>query len=468
MNNKSFTYQSITELSKLLKNKIISPVELTNHFLSKLENEGSDYNAVAHINRSSAITQAKEAEASIMKKKYLGRLHGIPFAAKDLLSTNDGSPTSWGAKPFVENVYNVESTVISNLKNSGAILCAKTSMVEFAGGMGYQQPDASAFGPGINPWNKSHWSGGSSSGSGSAVSAGLIPFAIGSETWGSILSPAANCGVTGLRPTFGVVSRYGSMVLSWTLDKIGPLAMSAKDTNIIIKHMMGKDEKDEYSINNNFNSTLKIPSDIKIGIPKNLNKNMQNEVTKNFESTMKILQSKYQIIEIDLPNIPISAATRTILSSEVSSAFENVFDKNIQSKLNAKETHYSVLATNTVLAKDYIKSLRIQNATNKEMNNLFKNIDVIISPVKPTTASKIDENFRWASRKDFNEEHPTTLIGAIGNLIGLPAISIPNGFDQKGLPTSFQIMSNKHNDDLIIKLAEFIQNNTDWHNLHPN
>ena len=220
--------------------------------------------------------------------------------------------------------------------------------------------------------------------------------------------------------------------------------------------------------NNNFNSTLKIPSDIKIGIPKNLNKNMQNEVTKNFESTMKILQSKYQIIEIDLPNMPISAATRTILSSEVSSAFENVFDKNIQSKLNAKETHYSVLATNTVLAKDYIKSLRIQNATNKEMNNLFKNIDVIISPVKPTTASKIDENFRWASRKDFNEEHPTTLIGAIGNLIGLPAISIPNGFDQKGLPTSFQIMSNKHKDDLIIKLAEFIQDNTDWHNLHPN
>ena len=117
MNNKSFTYQSITDLSKLLKNKIISPVELTNHFLNKLENEGSDYNAVAHINRSSAITQAKEAEANIMKNKYLGELHGIPFAAKDLLSTNDGSPTSWGAKPFIDNVYNVESTVISNLKN---------------------------------------------------------------------------------------------------------------------------------------------------------------------------------------------------------------------------------------------------------------------------------------------------------------------------------------------------------------
>ncbi len=466
--NKSFKYQSISELSKLLKNKTISPVELTSYFLDKLETQGSDYNAIAHINRSSAINQAKKAESQIMKDQYIGSLHGIPFAAKDLLSTNDGSPTSWGAKPFINNIYNIESTVISNLKNSGAILCAKTSMVEFAGGMGYQQPDASAFGPGINPWNKAYWSGGSSSGSGSAVSAGLIPFAIGSETWGSILSPAANCGVTGLRPTFGIVSRYGSMVLSWTLDKIGPLALSAKDSNIIIKHMIGKDEKDEYSINNKFNSNIKIPSNIKIGIPKNINKNMQDEVKKNFESTLKILQSKYQVIEIDLPEIPISAATRTILLAEVSAAFENVFDEKIQSQLNAKETHYSVLATNTVLAKDYIKSLRIQNVTNKKMNDLFTDIDVIISPVKPTTASKIDENFRWATRKDFNEEHPTTSIGAIGNLIGLPAISIPNGFDKKGLLTSFQIMSNKHKHDLIIKLAEFIQDNSDWHNKHPN
>jgi aspartyl-tRNA(Asn)/glutamyl-tRNA(Gln) amidotransferase subunit A len=136
--------------------------------------------------------------------------------------------------------------------------------------------------------------------------------------------------------------------------------------------------------------------------------------------------------------------------------------------LNAKETHYSVLSTNTVLAKDYIKSLRIQNMLDEKMNKLFSEVDIIISPVKPKTASQIDENFRWATRKEFNEEHPISLVGAIGNLIGLPAISIPNGFDKNELPTSIHFIANSHQDALVIKIAEYIQATTDWHNKHPN
>ena len=169
--NNQFSYCSISELSNLIKNKKISPVELTQYFLNKLETIGPQYNAIAHINKKSALKQAEIAEKKIINNEYLGSLHGIPFAAKDLLSTNDGSPTSWGAKPFLNQHYEIESTIITKLHAAGAILCAKTSMVEFAGGMGYQQPNASAFGPGINPWNKSFWSGGSSSGSGSAVAA---------------------------------------------------------------------------------------------------------------------------------------------------------------------------------------------------------------------------------------------------------------------------------------------------------
>lgn len=468
MKNNNFSYTSISDLSKLIQNKDVSPVELTNFFIEKLVNEGPSYNAVAHINEKSAIEQAKNAEKLILNNEYLGPLHGIPFAAKDLLATNDGSPTSWGAKPLIKQKFDIESTIITNLKNSGAILSAKTSMVEFAGGMGYQQPDASAFGPGINPWNKSYWSGGSSSGSGSAVSAGLIPFAIGSETWGSILTPAANCGVTGYRPTFGIVSRFGSMVLSWTLDKIGPLALSAADTNIIAQSIIGKDDNDPYSVKTIYDTNKKLPQNLKIGIPKGIDRNIQNEVKDNFRESLAKLSEKFEIIEIELPGIPISAATRTILSAEVSSAFEEIFDKGLQTKLNAKETHYSVLSTNTVLAKDYIKSLRIQNMLNEKMNELFSEIDIIISPVKPKTASQIDENFRWATRKEFDEEHPISIVGAIGNLIGLPAISIPNGFDKNELPTSIHFIANSHQDDLVIKIAEYIQATTDWHNNHPN
>ena len=369
---------------------------------------------------------------------------------------------------FLNQSYEIESTIITKLNSAGAILCAKTSMVEFAGGMGYQQPNASVFGPGINPWNKSFWSGGSSSGSGSAVASGIIPFAIGSETWGSILSPASNCGITGLRPTFGIVSRYGSMVLSWTLDKIGPLALSSNDIEIITQNIIGKDNKDPYSIENSFNITNQIPKNLKIGIPEDITNNIQKEVKDNFDATLKILESKYKLIPIKLPELPISAATRTILSAEASSSFEEIFEKGLQTKLNAQETHYSSLATNAVLAKDYIKSLRIQNILYQQMNEIFNNVDIIISPVKPSTASKINENFRWATRKEFSEDHPITLIGAIGNLIGLPGISIPNGFDKNELPTSFQIMGNIQSDRLIIKCAQLIQNETDWHNKHPN
>jgi len=466
--NNQFSFCSISELSNLIKNKKISPIELTRYFLNKLETNGPQYNAIAHINKKSALKQAELAEKKIFNNEYLGSLHGIPYAAKDLLSTNDGSPTTWGAKPFLNQHYEVESTIITKLNSAGAILCAKTSMVEFAGGMGYQQPNASAFGPGINPWNRSFWSGGSSSGSGSAVAAGIIPFAIGSETWGSILSPASNCGITGLRPTFGIVSRYGSMVLSWTLDKIGPLALSSNDVEIITQNIIGKDDKDPYSIENSFNLINKIPKDLKIGIPDGIADNIQNEVKDNFNTTLKILESRYTLIPIKLPDIPISAATRTILAAEASSAFEEIFEKGLQTKLNAQETHYSSLATNAVLAKDYIKSLRIQNILHEKMNETFNNVDIIISPVKPSTASKINENFRWATRKEFSEDHPITLIGAIGNLIGLPGISIPNGFDKNGLPTSFQIMGNIQSDRLIIKCAQLIQNETDWHNKHPN
>ncbi len=196
---------SIRELSKRVRTRQVSPVELTETFLYRLENLGPKYNAVVTVTRERAMEQARRAEKEIEAGRYRGPLHGIPYGVKDLLATSGGIPTTWGAAPFRSQTFEYDATVIKKLEDAGAILAVKLAMIELAGGMGYRQPNASFTGPPRNPWNPNTWTGGSSSGSGAAVSAGLVPFAIGSETWGSILSPANNCGVAGyVPPTAGL------------------------------------------------------------------------------------------------------------------------------------------------------------------------------------------------------------------------------------------------------------------------
>ena len=209
-------------------------------------------------------------------------LHGIPYGAKDLLATKGGIPTSWGAACFKERCFDYEATVISKLRQRGAVLVAKLAMIELAGGMGYDQPNASFTGPCKNPWSKNSWSGGSSSGSGSAVGTGLVPFAIGSETWGSILSPANNCGVTGLRPSYGRVSRYGAMPLSWTLDKIGPLALSADDCGLILQEISGPDPKDDNAQQVKFRYLDQAPYKGKLAIIRGVVDDADSEVRDTF------------------------------------------------------------------------------------------------------------------------------------------------------------------------------------------
>src|SRR4029450_9574409 len=232
-------FQPVRVLAEGVRTRRLSPVMLAETFLDRLERLGARYNAVVTVTRDRALEQARRAESEIAAGRYRGPLHGIPYGAKDLLATSGGIPTTWGAAPFKDRVFDFDATAILRLEAVGTVLCAKLAMVELAGGMGYRQPNAAFTGPGVNPWNRDAWSGGSSSGSGSAVAAGLVPFAIGSETWGSILSPAGNCGITGLRPTPGGVSRHGAMALCWTLDKLGPMALTADDCGLVLEAIAG-------------------------------------------------------------------------------------------------------------------------------------------------------------------------------------------------------------------------------------
>ena len=233
------TWLTIPELGRRLRDRKVSAVELAEHFLGRLERLGPTYNAVVTVLRQPALAEARQRDAELAKGRDRGPLHGIPYGAKDLLAAA-GAPTTWGAQPYRGQMFRSDATVVKKLRQAGAVLCAKLAMVELAGGMGYNQAFASFTGPGRSPWDQSRWSGGSSSGSGSAVGAGLVPFAIGSETWGSIQFPAAFCGVTGLRPTYGRVSRHGAMALSWTMDKLGPLARTAEDCGLVLAAIAGR------------------------------------------------------------------------------------------------------------------------------------------------------------------------------------------------------------------------------------
>src|SRR5467141_543065 len=269
-----FAFLSVLELQRLLRQKKASATELATYFLDRLERIGPRYNAVVTVTRERALAEATQADREIGQGKWRGPLHGIPYGVKDLLATRD-IPTTWGAEPYRRQTFDYDATVVRKLREAGAVLVAKLAMVELAGGFHYNNPDASFTGPGRTPWNTDYWSGGSSSGPGAAVAAALVPFAIGSETSGSILTPAAYCGVTGLRPTYGLVSRHGAMALAWTMDKLGPLGRSGEDCGIVLAIIAGKDAKDPSSVDRNFKTAAELPTKrYRIGIPKGADKDI--------------------------------------------------------------------------------------------------------------------------------------------------------------------------------------------------
>src|SRR5271154_2702929 len=244
-------FAGITEINQKLTKKEFSAVELARAFCDRLETIGPRYNALALSLRKDALRDAKDVDGDIKRERLRGPLQGIPFGAKDLLAYAK-HPTTWGAQPYAEQVFDYTAGVLKRIQKHGGLLTGKLAMVELAGGPSYRYASASLTGPGLNPWDPTRWSGGSSSGSAIAVAAGLVTFALGSETSGSILTPSAFCGVTGLRPTYGLVSRRGAMSLAWTLDKIGPMCRSAEDCGLVLHVIAGPDVEDPGSARKGF------------------------------------------------------------------------------------------------------------------------------------------------------------------------------------------------------------------------
>jgi aspartyl-tRNA(Asn)/glutamyl-tRNA(Gln) amidotransferase subunit A len=463
-------FATIGELNARLKSKEFSAVELVRVFAQRLEQLGPRYNALALPLTDVAIRRAADVDKELKRERYRGALQGIPFGAKDLLSYA-GHPTTWGARPYAAQVFDSSATVIDKLEKTGAVLVGKLAMVELAGGGGYRSAAASMFGPGLNPWDRTRWSGGSSSGSGSAVAAGLVPFAIGSETSGSILTPAAFCGITGLRPTYGLVSRHGAMALSWTMDKLGPMCRSAEDCGIVLATIAGADSNDPGSAHKSFYYTpqyYRASKELRIGYaPVDFAEWAQPAMRPAFEQALAaIRETGAQLIETKLPDLPYGALTSTIISAEGSSVFEPLIKSGKVDELADPKQIAGLKAGLEISAHDYLKAMRIRTIVQQKIRRLFADVDVLLAPSRFGPAPKISEPLDKPANDATPKDLGLSALIPAGNLAGLPALSLPCGFAD-GLPVAIQIVGPAFSENQLLALGKDFQTRTDWHRKRP-
>ena len=466
MLEESVLYESVSELAKRIESRQLSPVDLTEGYLARSEKFGPKLLAYARLTPEIAREQASAAEKEIRRGHYRGPLHGIPYAAKDLLAVK-GIPTTWGAKPFEDQVFNYNATVIAHLNHAGAILLGKAAMIELAGGMDYMFASASLQGGTKNPWDTSCWTCGSSSGSGAIVAAGLAGFAIGTETWGSILCPSAFCGISGLRPTFGRVSRYGAMALAYSMDKIGPMARSTEDCARIFAAIAGHDSLDRDTLGIDKAAFTYSPAAelrgraLKLGWLTNAWTKIDLGVERAVNVAHKVLQRRFPgMKDAVLPEGPWEDAASLILKSEVASAFAPLIQSGRVRELADPLGRISGYISETVSGADYTTAQRIREILQMKMNALFESFDVLVAASQPVAATPLDLNL-------FTDLSFPDPLGGIGNLCGLPALSVPCGFTEKSLPVGIQFVARAGDDAAVLEAGRTFQQATDWHRKHP-
>jgi len=466
----NLAFASIGELSAALRNREISSVELTKFFVKRLDTLGPQYNALACSLAKQGHKAAKDADGEIKRERFRGPLQGIPYAVKDLIAVAN-FPTTWGAKPFADQIFDSNATVIDRLDREKAVLIGKLSMVELAGGGGYSSASASLQGPGLNPWNKLYWSGGSSSGSGAAVAAGLVPYALGSETSGSIITPACFCGVTGLRPTYGLVSRHGAMALSWTLDKIGVLAHSADDCGLVLHAIAGADANDPGSAHKSFYYTPQFYrqlSDLKVGYAEiDFTEWPDDPLRPAFVKALAAVRSLgSQMIETKLPDFPYGPVIGTIIDSEGASVFEQLIRSGKVDQLADQSQIDGLKASMTYSAIDYLKAMRVRTQIQSAFRDFFANLDLLIAPARFNLPDRADRPFDETPPKRPDQKGVGADLVQASNLCGFPALSIPCGF-VNGLPIGLQIVGSPFSENRIIAFGREFQNRTDFHKQHP-
>jgi aspartyl-tRNA(Asn)/glutamyl-tRNA(Gln) amidotransferase subunit A len=467
-------FATLPELNARLKAREFSAEDLARAFSARLEQIGPRYHALALPLTQEAIRAAKRVDQDLKRGRWRGPLQGIPYAVKDLLAYR-GQPTTWGAKPYAAQVFDYNARVIDRLGSAGAVIAGKLSMVELAGGGGYRSAAASLFGPGLNPWDRTRWSGGSSSGSAAAVAAGLVPFSIGSETSGSIVTPASFCGVTALRPTYGLVSRFGAMALSWTLDKLGPFARTAEDCGLILQAIAGGDKRDPGSAGKSFYYTPQYArplKELKVGYaPADFEERAEPSARAAFAAALDVIRdSGVQLVETRLPDFPYGAVLSVILAAEMGSIFEPLIASGRVEELADAPQIAGLKASLEVPAKEYLRAMRVRRLIQEQVSQMFGNLDVLLAPGRSGPAVAVDQPLDGSGPQPARRTEPLRpgLSGIIpmGNLAGLPALVLPCGFAD-GLPVALQLVGPPFSENTLLALGNEYQRKTDWHRRRP-
>jgi len=453
----------VVEMAVKIRARKVTPTELAEASVARIARFDPELHAFVTVTRDLALAQARAAESELASGRDRGPLHGIPFGAKDLVSTA-GIRTTWGAAPYADQIPKADATVIRRLREAGAVLVGKCAMIELAGGMGYDIAGASLTGAARNPWDTGRWTCGSSSGSGAAVSGRLVPFAIGSETWGSIVCPSSFCGITGLRPTYGRVSRHGAMALSWTLDKLGPMARSASDCEAIFEAIAGVDPDDPTSADEPLGSSLGLDAarKLKVGVLRtDMPKNADPAVAAAFEKALEDLRrAGVSVEEVALPNYPFEEAAWVLVVAEGAASFESLFDSGKVRSLADPGAALAQPTSKMVLATDYLKAMRIRTVAQRAMAELYEEWDAIVGLATHYTASPVEAKLS----EYFSESDP---LGGTGNLCGLPALAVPCGHGGDGLPVAMVIMTGAFEERKALALGKLYQSATDWHTERP-
>lgn len=438
-NKEDLAFMSVIELAELIRTGKITSLELTRIYLDRLKKFGPQLECTVTLTEELALNQARRADQEIAAGRYRGPLHGIPWGAKDLLATR-GIRTTWGSAIYKNQIPEENATVVDRLEAAGAVLVAKLSMGELAMG------DVWFGGRTRNPWNTRQGSSGSSAGSAAAVTAGLTGFAIGTETLGSIVSPSTRCGATGLRPTFGRVSRQGAMALSWTMDKIGPLCRTVEDCALVLEAISGPDGRDPTVKDALFDwdpdSDLK---SIRAGFLESAFEKKSR--TQKFDlAVLEVLKKLgVQLSPVELPSCPVESIS-FILDAEAAAAFDEVTRENLDDLMvrQGRGAWPNIFrAARFVPAVEYIQANRVRTMLEREMARTMENIDVFVTPSYGGN------------------------VLLVTNLTGHPAVVVPSGFDERGNPVSITFIGRLYGEAEALRLAKAYQDASDHHLKHP-
>jgi len=479
------TYKSVTEILQAIKKKKISASEITSEYFERIKASDGDLNCFITLTEEAALNTAKEIDKDISKNKFKP-LSGLPIAQKDIFCTK-GVKTSCGSKMLDNFISPYDATVVDKLNKAGTIMLGKTNMDEFAMG---SSNETSFYGPVKNPWDNAYVPGGSSGGSASAVAARISPCSTGTDTGGSIRQPASLCGICGLKPTYGRVSRFGMIAFASSLDQAGLFTTDALDAAILLKEISGHDPKDSTS------STVEVPNyydyctnsdrkEFTVGIPEEFVNDLNDEVKVSFYDSIKVLEKigckiktislKYTSLGVSAYQVVAPAECSSNLSrfdgvryghrSKKSSTLESLY-KESRSEGFGKEVKRRILVGTYALSAGYydayyLKAQKVRNLIAQDFRKAFENVDLILGPTTPDKAFKIGEKMNDPIAMYLSDVYTVST-----NLAGLPAMSIPMGF-KEGMPLGLQIIGNHFDEKDILKLSHLFQKETDWHKKEP-